>query len=138
VVAQLEMHGLVVPVQLAFLGESLVAFGALKVLARLAFVNSGFVVAQLRVVGVPSQTNIALRSVVAIVDWCIARLLVLLLDLLLDLAQRRRRHSRLKRVNLFASLFVSRSLSCSSCHGLFTLQQCLAHRIQTPGSAKRN
>jgi hypothetical protein len=89
VFAQLEMHGLVVPLQLAFLGEFLVAFGALKVLARLALVNASFVVAQLRVRAEPSQTHIALGTVVAIEDRCLARLLVLLLDILLDLAQRR-------------------------------------------------
>jgi hypothetical protein len=42
---------------------------------------------------------------------------------------------QLKRVNLFASLFVS--LSCSSCHGL-SLFTMLRTRVQTPGSAKRN
>jgi hypothetical protein len=39
VFAQLEMHGLVVLRQVALRAELLVAFGALKVLARLAFVN---------------------------------------------------------------------------------------------------
>jgi hypothetical protein len=87
VFAQLEMHGLVVPVQLAFLGESLVAFGALKVLARLAVVNASFVVAQLGVVVEPSQTHITLRPVLAIVDPLLGRLVLLVLDLLLDLAQ---------------------------------------------------
>jgi hypothetical protein len=90
VFAQLEMHGVVVPLQLAFLGESLVAFGALKVFARLALVNASFVVAQRPLVCEPSQTNLALRSVLAIVDRRLARLRVLLLDLLLELAQRRR------------------------------------------------
>ena len=89
VFAQLEMHGLVVHAQVALLAELLVAFGALKVLARLAFVNASFVVAQLVLRTEPSQTHIALRPVVAIVDRCLARFLVLL-DLLLDLAQRRR------------------------------------------------
>jgi hypothetical protein len=45
VFAQLEMHGLVVPRQDALLAEPLVAFDALKVLARLAVVNASFVVA---------------------------------------------------------------------------------------------
>ena len=89
VVAQLEMHGLVVHVQVAPLAEPLVAFGALKVLARLAVVNASFVVAQRLIAAEPSQTNLALRPVFAIVDRCLARLLVLL-QLLLDLAQRRR------------------------------------------------
>ncbi len=89
-VAQLEMHGLVVPRQSALVAEPLVAFGALKVLARLAVVNASLVVAQLGVVVEPSQTNITLRPVLAIVNRCLARLLVLVLDLLLDLAQRRR------------------------------------------------
>jgi hypothetical protein len=46
VFAQLEMHGLVVLLQAALLAEPLVAFEALKVLARLAVVNASFVVAQ--------------------------------------------------------------------------------------------
>jgi hypothetical protein len=93
VFAQFEMHGLVVPLQVALQAELLVAFGALIVLARLAFVNASFVVAQLRVRAEPSQTHIALRPVLAIEDWGFARLLVLvLLDLLLDLAQRRRHY----------------------------------------------
>jgi hypothetical protein len=86
VVAQLEMHGVVVPRDVALLAESLVAFGALKVLA-LAVVNASFVVAQRPRVTEPSQTHIALRPVLAIEDRCLARLLVLVLDLLLDLAQ---------------------------------------------------
>jgi hypothetical protein len=77
VVAQLEMHGVVVPVQVAPLGEPLVALGAFKVLARLALVNASFVVAQLGVRAEPSQTHIALRPVLAIEDRCLARLLVL-------------------------------------------------------------
>jgi hypothetical protein len=88
VFAQLEMHGLVVPLQDALLAEPLVAFGALKVLARLALVNASFVVAQRLVAAKTSQTHIALRPVVAIECVLLARLLVLvLLDLLLDLAQ---------------------------------------------------
>ena len=88
VFAQLEMHGLVVPVQVAPRGESLVAFSALKVLARLALVNSSFVLLQVAHLCEPSQTHIALRSVIAIERVLLARLLVLvLLDLLLDLAQ---------------------------------------------------
>jgi hypothetical protein len=47
--AQLEMHSVVVPGQVALLGEPLVAFEALVVLARLAVVNASFVVAQIRV-----------------------------------------------------------------------------------------
>jgi hypothetical protein len=90
VFAQLAMHGLVVRGQVALQAEPLVAFGALKVLARLAFVNASFVVAQRPVVVEPSQTHIALRPVVAIERVLLARLLVLVLDLLLDLAQRRR------------------------------------------------
>jgi hypothetical protein len=80
------MHGVVVHVQVALLAEPLVALGALKVLARLALVNASFVEAQLVHRTEPSQTHIALRPVLAIVDRCLARLLVLLLDLLLDLA----------------------------------------------------
>ncbi len=87
VVAQLEMHGLVVPLQVALQAELLVALGALKVLARLALVNASFVVAQREVAAEPAQTHIALRPVLAIVDRCLAWLLVLLFDLLLDLAQ---------------------------------------------------
>jgi hypothetical protein len=82
VFAQLEMHGVVVPLQ----AELLVTLGALKVLARLALVNASFVVAQLGVVCEASQTHIALRPVIAIEGVLLARLLVLL-DLLLDLAQ---------------------------------------------------
>jgi hypothetical protein len=52
----------------ALLAEPLVAFEALKVLARLAVVNASFVVAQLLVAYEPSQTLVALRSVVAIED----------------------------------------------------------------------
>jgi hypothetical protein len=90
VFAQLEMHGLVVRGQVALRAEPLVALEALKVLARLAFVNACFVVAQLVRRTEPSQTHVALRPVVAIEDRCLARLRVLVLDLLLDLAQRRR------------------------------------------------
>jgi hypothetical protein len=90
VFAQLEMHGLVVHGQVVLVAELLVAFGALKVLARLAFVNASFVVAEISQGVEPSQTHIALWSVVAIERVLLARLLVLLLDLLLDLAQGRR------------------------------------------------
>jgi hypothetical protein len=64
-----------------------VAFGALKVLARLALVKASFVVAQPRVVRESSETHVALRPVVAIERVLLAWLLVLLLDLFLDLAQ---------------------------------------------------
>jgi hypothetical protein len=57
--AQLEMHGVVVPLQALVLGELLVALGALKDLARLAFVNASFVVAQRLVAAEPSQTLLA-------------------------------------------------------------------------------
>ena len=87
VFAQLEMDGVVVRLQVLLLAEPLVAFGALKVLARLALVNAGFVVAQVAHLCEPSQTHVALWSVVAIEDRRLARLLVLLLDLFLDLAQ---------------------------------------------------
>jgi hypothetical protein len=101
VFAQLEMHGLVVPVQVAPRGESLVAFSALKVLARLALVNSSFVLLQVAHLCEPSQTHIALRPVVAIERVLLARLLVFDLDLLLDLAQRRRHWTETSQ--LFAS-----------------------------------
>ncbi len=87
VFAQLEMHGVVVPLQVLLLAEPLVAFGALKVLARLAVVNASFVVAQRLVAAKTSQTHVALRPVLAIIDRRLAWLLVLLLNLLLDLAQ---------------------------------------------------
>jgi hypothetical protein len=74
VFAQLEMHGLVVRGQVGLLAEPLVALDALKVLARLAVVNASFVVAQRPVAVEPSQTLVALRSVVAIQRVLLAQL----------------------------------------------------------------
>jgi hypothetical protein len=68
------MHGLVVPCQTLLLGELLVAFEALKVLARLAVVNASFVAASVDSLRAePSQTLVALRSIVAIEDRCFLR-----------------------------------------------------------------
>jgi hypothetical protein len=84
------MHGLVVRGQAALLAEPLVAFGALKVLARVE-------------VGVePSQTHITPVPCVASCS-CSPRSSPCDDDIATE-----------TKVNLFASLFVSVALSCSS------------------------
>jgi hypothetical protein len=103
-------------VKFALLAEPLVAFEALKVLARLAVVNASFVVAQRPVAVEPSQTLVALRSVVAIEDRCLARLLVLVLDLRLELAQLRRHRNESTFLILFCvTLFLFGTASACSC-----------------------